>query len=180
MTTMTTPKPPAEAAHGQTDAPYPDDTNTHRLLAACGLYCGACYHYRASRPGGDHLLTDEARGGRPLAGYLCGGCRSEKHYIHPGCRDCEIRACADARGLRHCGACEQLPCEQLRAFQYNGRKHHLDVEANLQAVERRGAEGWLVIQALQWQCPSCDAPFSWYEITCHACGAPLPSYGIDD
>jgi hypothetical protein len=162
-----------------------DEHDTHNsdpnhLLAACGLYCGACYHYRAGQPGGEYLLRDEARGGRPLEGYTCGGCRSGSLYVLADCRDCEIRACVDARGLRHCGACEQLPCEMLLAFEYNGRKHHADVEKNLRAIERRGSEAWLVIQALQWRCPACDAPFSWYEITCHVCDAALPSYGIDD
>lgn len=157
-----------------------DNTDLNTLLAACGLYCGACYHYRAGQPGGEHLLSDEARGGRPLAGYTCGGCRSTAHYDHDGCRECSIRTCVDARGLRYCGPCEDFPCERFRAFQYNGRKHHADVEANLKAIELRGADAWLVIQTLQWECPSCASPFSWYEIKCHACGAMLPSYGIDD
>jgi hypothetical protein len=37
-----------------------------RLLGACGLYCGACYHHRASLPEGQRLLEAAARQGRAL------------------------------------------------------------------------------------------------------------------
>lgn len=72
------------------------------LLAACGLYCGACYHYRASFPEGRHLLAEAARRGHPLEGYACRGCRSDVLYVHPGCARCPIRACAEEKGLLHC------------------------------------------------------------------------------
>lgn len=154
-------------------------TDDALLMAVCGLYCGACYHYRAGQPDGAHLLEDAARGGRPLAGYTCGGCRSGQRYIHPGCAACQIRACAEAAGLRHCGECPSLPCDRLVAFQTDGRKHHLDVLDNLRALRAQGADAWLKAQAARWRCPGCGAPFSWYEQTCQACGCALPSYGED-
>lgn len=149
------------------------------LLAACGLYCGACYHYRASCPDGAHLLTEEARGGRPLEGFTCRGCRSEQLYMHVGCQTCQIRACAESRGLRHCGECAELPCARLVAFQRDGRKHHIPIVDNLRVLTRQGAEEWLEDQAARWRCPTCGAAFSWYEVSCHNCGALLPSYGED-
>ncbi|RPI31229.1 MAG: DUF3795 domain-containing protein, partial [Chloroflexota bacterium] len=62
----------------------------HPLLAVCGLYCGACYHYRASFPEGSHLLAQALRQGRGLEGYTCQGCRSDRRYIHQGCDQCQI------------------------------------------------------------------------------------------
>lgn len=149
-------------------------------LAVCGLYCGACYHYRAGQPGGEHLLADEARGGRPLAGYICEGCRSDRLYVHSNCATCELRACAEARGILHCGECADLPCEILLRFQNDGRKHHVNVVATLRKIAGEGTEVWLRAQARRWSCPSCGAPFSWYEVQCHVCGADLPSYGSDE
>jgi len=46
------------------------------LLGVCGLYCGACYHYRASFTEGRYLLEEAARQGRSLEGFACKGCRS--------------------------------------------------------------------------------------------------------
>jgi hypothetical protein len=147
-------------------------------LGVCGLYCGACYHYRASFPEGLHLLEEAARRGRPAEGYTCRGCRSDRLYVHSGCAHCEIRACADARGLLHCGLCSEFPCERIKAFQSDGRVHHRPVLSQLQELKARGPERWLAAQAARWTC-ACGAPFSWYEEFCPHCGAPLDSYGPD-
>ncbi len=149
------------------------------LLAACGLYCGACYHYRASCVDGAHLLSEQARGGRPLEGYTCRGCRSEQLYVHAGCRDCEIRTCVERRNLLHCGECGALPCERLIAFQTDGRKHHLPIIGNLRMLRDQGQDVWLQEQASRWQCSECATAFSWYEEVCQVCGVAVSSYGAD-
>jgi hypothetical protein len=155
---------------------HPDMADDRQLLAVCGLYCGACYHYRSSFPDGQHLLEETARQGRPLAGFTCQGCRSGALYIHPGCAQCEIRACAEGQGLLHCGLCPTYPCARLQAFQGDGRVHHLDVLINLEELKVKGPDRWLAEQAERWQC-GCGARFSWYETTCVQCSAPLASYG---
>ena len=85
--------------------------NPHPLLAACGLYCGACYHYLADSWPPERLLAEAARRGRSPEGFTCRGCRSDRLYIHAGCAQCELRACAEGRGLLHCGECPEMPCE---------------------------------------------------------------------
>ncbi|MGC9520745.1 MAG: DUF3795 domain-containing protein [Anaerolineae bacterium] len=92
------------------------------LLAACGLYCGACYHHRASFPEGAHLLSESMRAGRPLEGYCCSGCWSGSLYVHPGCRDCSLRACVVERGYAHCGMCDAFPYLELLNLA-SGRYH---------------------------------------------------------
>lgn len=150
----------------------PVDSN---LLAVCGLYCGACYHFCASAPGGEHLLEVS---GQTAAKFGCQGCRSNTLYIHPGCASCNIRACADSRGLVHCGQCPDNPCEMLLAFQNDGRIHHVPILDHLRDLEQIGPERWLADLAAHWRC-MCGASFSWYETTCAHCGAPLDSYGPD-
>ena len=154
------------------------DENLNVLLAACGLYCGACYHYRASFPEGKHLLQQAAHAGRPVEGYTCQGCRSDVLYIHPGCAQCEIRACADGKGVLHCGLCSDFPCERIWAFQSDGRLHHIDVLIELVNLRKKGPEAWLFEQVQRWRC-ACGESYSWYEETCHKCGNPLASYGVD-
>jgi hypothetical protein len=154
------------------------------LLAACGLYCGACYHHRASFPESAHLLEEAARQGRELEGFTCQGCRSGRiHgiralYIHPGCAQCEIRACADGRGVLHCGLCPEFPCARLEDFRLDGHIHHLDVLDNLAALKEKDPDRWLEEQERRWTC-ECGKKFSWYETVCRNCGAPLASYGPD-
>ena len=148
------------------------------LLAVCGLYCGACYHYRASYPDGEHLLQDATRRGRPREGYACRGCRSGALYIHPGCAQCAIRACAEEKGILHCGECEAFPCEQLEAFRNDGRLHHLPVLEQLGDLARKDPGQWLDEQAARWTC-GCGARFSWYETVCVQCGAALDSFGME-
>jgi hypothetical protein len=149
-----------------------------RLLAACGLYCGACYHYRASFYDDERLRAEAARRGRDPVGFTCQGCRSDVLYIHAGCANCEIRACADRRGILHCGLCADFPCQRLWVFQSDGRVHHVNIMIELVRLRKKGTEAWLAEQQEIWKCP-CGESYSWYEETCHACGEPLASYGAD-
>jgi hypothetical protein len=148
------------------------------LLAACGLYCGACYHYRASTYGRKRLFEEATRRGRSPEGFTCRGCRSNVRYIHDGCASCAIRACADRSGVAHCGLCAQFPCDRIKAFRGDGRVHHRDIFAELACLRDRGAEQWLSDQSQRWKC-ECGESYSWYETMCSRCGKPLPSYGPD-
>jgi hypothetical protein len=152
--------------------------NQYTLLGVCGLYCGACYHYRAAWPQGQHLLSAAVQQGRSPEEFTCQGCRSERLYMQPGCAQCQLRACAEARNILHCGLCQEFPCAQLRAFQADGRVHHVDVYVNLREITRKGPDQWLAEQARRWTCV-CGAPFSWYEVRCPHCGRALSSYGPD-
>jgi hypothetical protein len=148
------------------------------LLGVCGLYCGACYHYRASFPEGEHLLEEATRQGRSLEGFACKGCRSDSLYVHPGCAECRIRACAETMGIIHCGLCVGYPCAQLKGFQSDGRPHHADIFDNLHALKALGAQEWLATQESRWTC-TCGTAFSWYEERCSSCGKSANSYGRD-
>jgi hypothetical protein len=146
------------------------------LLGACGLFCGACNHYRASLPGGEHLLEKAVQHGWKREGYICKGCRSSILYIQSGCSQCEIRKCADMKGILHCGSCSDFPCDRIKKFQCDGHAHHLDIFSHLKDLERKGPEVWLTEQEDRWKCV-CGTRFSWYEEECRVCGALLNSYG---
>jgi predicted amidophosphoribosyltransferase len=152
--------------------------NFDTVLAACGLYCGACYHYRASFYEAERLQEEAAHRGQKPEGFTCQGCRSDVLYIHPFCARCDIRACADNKGIQHCGLCDEFPCERLWAFQGDGRLHHEDILIELVNLRHKIPEAWLAEQEQIWKC-ACGESFSWYQETCHKCGAPLASYGPD-
>lgn len=147
---------------------------TTPLLGACGLYCGACNHYRASYPEGKHLIEKAKQEGRNIEGFTCQGCRSDRLYIHPGCLECQIRNCVEAQGILHCGQCGKLPCEQLLAFINDGHIHHLNLDLQVQRLNSLGTDGWIIEQVRRWMC-KCGTPYSWYDETCQSCGASLDS-----
>lgn len=146
------------------------------LLGYCGLYCGACPHYRGSLSDGAHLLAEAERQGKDPGAFSCHGCRSGKLYTHAGCRECKIRACAAESGLPHCGTCPELPCQIMRDFIADGHAHHLDVLFRLAELRQDGPERWLSAQQKRWSC-ECGREYSWYEKTCRNCGAVLQSFG---
>jgi hypothetical protein len=148
------------------------------LLGVCGLYCGACYHYRASFPEGTHLLEEAARQGSGLKGYTCQGCRSDRLYIHAGCAECQIRACAESKGILHCGLCTEFVCARIRSFRNDGRPHHQDILSQLEELKTKGAEQWLAQQRRRWKC-GCGTSVSGYEEFCSNCGVWLSSYAPD-
>jgi hypothetical protein len=119
------------------------DGDKRMLLAACGLYCGACYHYRASFYESERLQAEATRRGREPGRFTCQGCRSDALYIHAGCGQCKIKACADSRGITHCGLCADLPCERLSAFRNDGRIHHEYILIELVNLRQEGPEKWL-------------------------------------
>lgn len=147
------------------------------LIGVCGLYCGACPHYRASFDEGKHLLEKARREGRKIEGYACKGCRSDTLYVNSSCKDCEIRACAGDRGILHCGLCERFPCSRLVEFRDDGHIHHLDIMEKLEDVKTKGPERWLKEKEKQWRCPECGGAYSWYETACFECGTELDAYG---
>jgi predicted amidophosphoribosyltransferase len=150
--------------------------DSNQLLAACGLYCGACYHYRASFAEGAYLLERAAAQGKDLNQFTCQGCRSDRLYIHAGCSNCELRACSESRGYRHCGECPEAPCSRLQAFQHDGHVHHLPILASLDDLNRLGPDAWLEEQQVRWQCSACGAAFSWYDSACPNCGQAVDSF----
>ena len=144
-----------------------------QLLGACGLYCGACDHYRAFLPESKYLL--EYIIAKDQKFEKCQGCRSD--ILTTPCSKCPIRKCASERGVLHCGLCLEYPCEQLKSFQHDGKIHHIVILDNIENLKKREPELWLAEQSQRWEC-KCGNKFSWYEENCNCCGSPLPSYGF--
>lgn len=99
------------------------------FLSPCGLYCGVCAIHLPQRDDNGKLkewLVALYKGGTPGKGSLpnsetltvddirCGGCRSDDLFLH--CRQCEIRACTEARGCDGCHECAAFPCRHVDEF----------------------------------------------------------------
>lgn len=134
-------------------------------LAYCGLYCGACPLYLATRAGTLDSLVSHGMGAEHLR---CLGCRSEKVSVY--CLNCSLKKCAAGQGLVSCADCADFPCRALRAFERDGVPHHRGVVDALQECRAAGLEAWLRAQAARNTCVGCGGPLSFHDERCPACG----------
>lgn len=168
------------------------------LAAPCGLYCGACLIYLASKRGDAELLRQivkgiverlgqEGKGMPPLRkgtvvselrkqrleakDLACEGCLSETVALH--CRLCGFRACAFEKGLLHCAQCVVFPCRELVDFNNDGLPHHGEVLTNIRRQQDIGIDVWIAEQAERWRCPHCGCAIDWYARQCSGCGGVL-------
>ncbi len=145
-----------------------------RLDAYCGLYCGACLIYQSTRTG--DLAAAAAALGRPEEGLACDGCRSNR--VTAACRACWYRDCPTGKGYTSCAECPEMPCDALESLETR-RPHLVEIVDNLRALRAQdnasGHARWCAGQGKRWTCPSCGKATWWYETTCAACGAAVPS-----
>ncbi len=105
-----------------------------KLIAPCGLYCGACV---------DYLDYKSCHGCR----CNCGTCAGAEHR-----GSCDIyECCVNQNGLDSCANCRDLPCSKLIQFCYSPIWfHHLPVIENLRRQKAVGMEKWLKEQREIW------------------------------
>lgn len=131
------------------------------LLSPCGLYCGTCAIYYATRddtpkfkerlvhvyegkiPGAENLSADDIH---------CHGCLSDDQFL--ACRDgCPIKICVQSKGYTGCHQCDDFPCQFIDNFPLPVGK-----KAILRAVPYRkewGTERWVVEEEARYHCPQC-------------------------
>jgi hypothetical protein len=94
-----------------------------KLIAYCGLNCGACNAYIATQRNDAEMIERTAREWSEMYhtnitadSVWCDGCtvNSSRHCGH--CSECGIRACAQERNVANCGSCPQYGCETIATF----------------------------------------------------------------
>lgn len=150
-----------------------------RLTAPCGLYCGACSIRLAWRRRDAKLLKEIAevltiQQGQPVQvdDLACDGCLSDE-VVAIVCRNCELRACALKKGVRHCSECPDFPCQPLVDFSKDGLPHHGEILDSISRQRKIGLDAWAEEQRLRWRCPKCGGDVDWYADQCYDCGAKL-------
>lgn len=96
-----------------------EEIKNKNLIAPCGLHCGACGVYIATRDKNEKFK--EARGtlyGTKTEDTECYGCMQseppKKLYGH--CTMCAIRNCVRGKGYYSCHQCDQWPCNMIENF----------------------------------------------------------------
>ena len=96
-----------------------EEIRNKSLMAPCGLYCGACGIYIATRDGNDKFkqIMGNLYGTKPEE-TECLGCMQpdppEKRYVF--CSACKIRDCVKSKSYYSCHQCEDWPCSMIENF----------------------------------------------------------------
>ncbi|MBN1160740.1 MAG: DUF3795 domain-containing protein [Dehalococcoidales bacterium] len=92
------------------------------LTAICGPSCTMCGAYIATRSGNraelERIAAEWTKGlGRVFKpeDIICDGCRVPGGRLSSYCATCEIRLCAQDKGMITCAHCPECPCEKIVA-----------------------------------------------------------------
>lgn len=98
----------------------------NKIIAFCGITCTECPAFLATQKDDDNkrkkvaeLWSKQFNIDIKPEDINCHGCLSEIGRIFNYCKICEIRKCAQERGVKNCAYCDDYACEKLSNF-FNG------------------------------------------------------------
>jgi len=151
--------------------------NREKLVAPCGLYCGACPMYLATQEKDEtrmkSILQQFSSGQRKFAmeDLLCDGCIAGGR-VAAFCLKCGIRDCAAKKtDGKRCAGCSDFACSRITGFNNDGMVHHSEVLSNLRQLQKMGIRQWAKYEEERWRCPQCGNAMSWYDAECSKCRA---------
>lgn len=163
------------------------DWANRELMAPCGLYCGVCGVYIATRDGNEKFRARlGALYGTPPEETLCRGCMQADppSMLYAYCRSCPIRECVLGRGLTSCHRCGEWPCGLIRDFPLaTGRRVMMRAIPRWRELaggygDERGSVEWARAECERYHCPGCGEPLFRGAQRCRACGAEVAE-GLD-
>lgn len=148
------------------------------FLAPCGLYCGVCGVYFATRDDNAAFLDKLGafyQGAMGLDNPLpreelqCKGCMSDKVSLF--CRVCAIKECTAKKGYEGCHECADWPCEHVENFPVPVGKKVI-----MRAVpywREHGTEKYISDEEARYVCPQCGNKTFRGAKRCNKCKTPL-------
>lgn len=135
--------------------------------AYCGLYCGACPSYQATRSGAAEMLGLDS----------CRGCKSND-ISDCFCSICDIKSCAKERSLDFCCDCIEYPCSELLELKENAKvPTHNEILVSLDYIKREGKEKWFRLMEERWRCSHCNSEIHFHAHFCTYCGKRIKRAG---
>lgn len=152
------------------------------LMAPCGLYCGACGVYIATRDGNEKFRSVMANlYGTPTEETQCLGCMQPDGtgMIYEYCRSCTIRDCVKEKGWYSCHQCHEWPCSRVENFPYvtgiRVMKRTIPIWREKAALHghEKGSIEWARGECARYHCSSCGYPLFRGAQRCRNCARPL-------
>jgi hypothetical protein len=164
-----------------------DELRNRDLMAPCGLYCGACGIYIATRDGNEKFraVMGKLYGTAPEE-TACAGCMQADppRQLYGYCRSCTIRDCVRAKGLSSCHQCGEWPCAMIERFplatglRVMKRAIPMWRAEVAQLGDEEGSVEWARAECERYHCPACGSPLFRGAQRCRACKAPVAD-GLD-
>ena len=148
------------------------------FLAPCGLYCGVCGVYYATRDDNEDFLRRLLNFYQSIIPQLkdvtiedleCDGCMSDRVSVF--CRVCAIKSCTREKGYAGCHECDAFPCSSVENFSLPVGKKVI-----MRAVpywREHGTEKWVRDEEDRYVCPSCGHRLFRGAKRCNECKTPV-------
>jgi hypothetical protein len=156
-----------------------EEIRNRELMAPCGLYCGVCGVYIATRDGNEKFKTvmGNLYGTRPEE-TQCAGCMQSDppRMLYGYCATCGIRDCVRAKGFYSCHQCTDWPCPLITNFGLKtGRRVMLQTiplwRAKVSELgDEEGSVEWARSVCERYHCRGCGGPLFRGAQRCRACG----------
>jgi len=144
-------------------------SSNKELVAACGLYCGACGIYLATQESDNKKILQYALVlNQTFEETLCDGCGAKKKSLHCS-KMCIFIECKRQKGVDFCYECEEFPCKALNEFK-SKMPHRIEIIESQNRMKEIGIENWLIEMQDYFSCPHCKTINSAYHLTCRKCG----------
>lgn len=152
------------------------------LMAPCGLYCGACGVYIATRDQNEKFRTlmGNLYGTRPEETKCLGCMQSDaSDTLYSYCKQCTIRDCVQSKGFYSCHQCDEWPCSMIENFPFATgvrvmkRAITLWREKAADYGDEKGSVEWARAECERYHCPSCGQPLFRGAQRCRVCKTPV-------
>lgn len=155
-----------------------EEIRDRKLMAPCGLYCGACGVYIATRDKNDKFkeVMGNLYGTKP-AETQCLGCMQPEppKMLYGYCASCPIRNCVRDNGFYSCHQCSQWPCDKIDGFalvtglRVMKRTIPLWREKVAALGDEEGSVEWARAELERYHCPFCGKPLFRGAKRCRSC-----------
>lgn len=152
------------------------------LMAPCGLHCGACGVYIATRDGNEKFKAVMGNlYGTKAEETECRGCMQPEPAtkLYGYCTMCAIRNCVRAKGYSSCHPCGEWPCKRIENFglatgvRVMKRAIPLWRAKVAELGDDQGSVEWAREELQRYHCPVCGKPLFRGAKRCRACKEPV-------
>jgi hypothetical protein len=159
-----------------------EEIRNKNLMAPCGLYCGVCGVYIATRDRNDKfkMVMGNLYGTKPEE-TECLGCMQPDppNRLYSYCATCRIRDCIKAKEISSCHQCDDWPCELIENFglatglKVMKRAIPLWRAKAAEYGDEMGSIEWARSECERYHCPSCGQPLFRGAQRCRVCKKPV-------